>query len=268
MGLEKQPQVQNSKFIGTGEFRFCEGYLTAAAAAGKPFRDFGNLTAYVYETNAESKVIVSSRRGLRREEGTRVTLARLGYQFKTNEMTAENMRYLIYGDADPAGNYTQVVRAAVATDAIATPVKNRWYDLLISGVEVRNITAVAIVSTPSVVEDTDYVIDYDNGSIRWITTPPGTITSISVTAPAILATDAKTLVRSIPLVTPIRRGIGRVLLYDRIQAAQDLFYDHKDFYCEVMATGNVNVDGTNDSEITINTKVLTPSGSVRNRETY
>ena len=27
-----QPQNQLSKFIGTGEFSFCEGYLTAAAA--------------------------------------------------------------------------------------------------------------------------------------------------------------------------------------------------------------------------------------------
>jgi hypothetical protein len=47
----------------------------------------------------------------------------------------------------------------------------------------------------------------------------------------------------------------------------DLVYDHKDFYCEVvMATGNVNVDGTNAVSMKLNVKVLTPSGIIFNRE--
>jgi hypothetical protein len=269
MALEKQPVVQNAGFIGTGEFRFCEGFTTALAAVGKPFRDFSNLTTFSYQTSLESKARVMSRRGLRREEGTRPTLTRFGYQFKTDEMTRENAMYLTYGDVDPAGNYTQVVRAAVAVDLPAGMVVNRWYDLVIGGAEVRNITAVAIVlAAGSVTEDVDFVFDYLNCAIRWIGAVPGNITSISVTAPAIIATSALSLTRSLPLVTPIRRGIGRVLLYDRIQAAQDLFYDHRDFYCEVRSPGNANVDGTNYTEITIDVKVLTPSGSIRHRESY
>lgn len=265
MAFEKQPQNELAKFIGTGEFRFAEGFTTGPGALGKPFRDFQNLTAFTWESNSESKVIVSSRRGMRVEEGTRVTLQRFGYQFKTDSLTVENALYLFAGEKDPAGNYTQPVRAAVAADAITTPVAGPWYDLTVSGAEVRNLTAVAITSTPSKTEDVDYVVDYLNGAIRFITAP-GTITSILVTAPAITVTSPLSLARANPRVTPIRRGIGRVLLYDRVQAAQDLVYDHRDFYCEVMASGNVDQNGQAESEITMHVKVLTPTGSIRMRE--
>jgi hypothetical protein len=267
MALEKQPLNQLARYLGTGEFWFAEGFATPQAALGKAFRDFQNLTATVIQSSHQSKQMLSSRRGVRVEEGDRITLMTLGYQLKTDVMTAENARYLVYGDADPLGNYTQSARAAAAADAIAAPVKGPWYDLTIGGVELRNLTAVAIVSTPAVVEDLDYVIDYLNSAIRWLTTPPGTITSISLTAPAITATSVLTLARTIPRSTPIRRGIGRILLYDRIQAAQDLVYRHKDFYCQVMANGNFTADGQNVGEITIDVKILTPSGSVWHRET-
>jgi hypothetical protein len=165
MALEKQPQNLNAQFIGTGEFRFAEGFTTPGAALNKAFRDFQNLKAFTYQMNSDKKVLVGSVRGLRRERGTRVTLARFGYQFKTDDFTAPNTRYLIYGDP-AASNYTQVVRAAAATDAIATPAKGPWYQLTVGGNEVKFLTAVAIVSTPSVVEDVDYVVDYVNGYMR------------------------------------------------------------------------------------------------------
>lgn len=267
MAAEKNPVNQISRLIGTGEFWFCEGFTTQVAAAGKPWRDFQNVTTTQIQSSMESKALVTSRRGVRVEEGERSTLLRFGYQLKTDVLTAENQRYIFYGDPDPVGNYTQVVRAAAAADAITTPVKGPWYFLTVGGAPVRNLTAVAIVSTPTVVEDVDYVIDYLNGAIRWITTPPGTITSISVTAPAITATSALTLTPSIPRSTPIRRGLGVLRLYDRIQAAQDLAYLHEYFYCSLKGNGNVNIDGQNPGEATIDVKVLTPAGRIWSRET-
>jgi hypothetical protein len=262
-----QPQNQNAKFIGTGEFRLAEGFLTAAAALGKPFQDFGDLSAVQYETNSEKKVILSSRRGVREEGPTRVTLMRFGYKLKLHEFRAETIQYLCYAEPGALGNYTQTAKAAVAADAIATPIKNRWYDLTIGGVEYRNLTTVTIVaSAGSAVEDVDYKIDYENGSIRWIT-GPATVTSITISCPAILTTDALTLVRMAPKVTPIRRGIGRLMLYDRAPgAAQYTTYNHKDFYCEVVQIAGPNIDGNTEAEIEVDVKVLTPAGEVRTRE--
>jgi hypothetical protein len=261
--MDTELRNQNANFIGTGEFSFAEGYATAAAAAGKPFLPFGNLTGWSFQQKTESKQSIGSVRGLRRPSTTHVTLIQLMYQVKSNEFRAEILRYLTYGDA--GSSYTQVIRTAAA-DAIATPVVNRWYDLLITGAAVRRLTAVAIVSTPSVVENTDYVIDYELGRIRWITAPPGTITSISVTAPAIVATDPLSFKQSTPLQTPLRRGMGRIVGFDKIGAVTDLVYDHKDFYCEVWAEGTPNVDGTNEAEITLNINVLSPVGTIWTRE--
>lgn len=263
-----QPQNQLSKFIGTGEFLFAEGYLTAAAALGKPYIDFGNIDALQYETNSQSKVLLSSRRGVRVEETTRITLLRMGYKLTCNEARSELIQYLVAGEPGNLGVLTQTVKAAVATDAIATPIANRWYYLTISGVQYRNLTVVALVTTPSVVEDVDYKIDYENGLIRWMTTPPGTITSISISCPAITsANTGLALVRMNPKVTPIRRGIGRIQCYDRAPgAAQYTFYLHRDFYCELMASGTPKADGQNELTIEVDVKVLTPVGEVQVRE--
>jgi hypothetical protein len=263
-----QPQNQLSKFIGTGEFSFAEGYVTAAAALGKPFMDFGNIDVMQYEANSQSKVLISSRRGLRVEETSRITLLRMGYKLTCNEARAELINYLVSGDMGVLGLLTQTIQAAVATDAISTPVNNRWYDLTKTGVQYRNLTAVAIVSTPSVVEDVDYKIDYENGRLRWITTPPGTITSISITCPAIISSQTGlALVRMNPKVTPIRRGIARLQTYDRAPgAAQYTAYLHRDFYCEVMASGTPKADGQNELTIEVDVKVLTPAGEVQVRE--
>jgi hypothetical protein len=267
MATDVQPSNDNALgFIGTGEFSFAEGYLTAAAALGKPFLDFGDVEAFAFQTNSESKVITRSVRGFKRERGTRVTLARFSYELKCSEFRAELIRYLFSGDPNGAGNYTQVVRAAVAADAIAAPIKHRWYDLTITGAEVREATTIAVVpAAGSLTEDVDYKIDYKLCRLRWITTPV-TLTAINITAPAIVATDPLAFKRSIPLVTPIRKGIGRVTLFDKVGAVTDVVYDHKGFYCEVMATGNVSVDGTNPSVITANVKVLSPSGDIYSRD--
>ena len=264
MTVDIQPHNLNANFIGTGEFSFAEGFTSAAAAASKAFLDFGNLTGWSFQQKTQSKQSIGSYRGVKRPSTTHVTQIELMYQLQTNEFRAELIRYLVYGD--PATAYTQVARAAVAADAITAPVVNRWYELLITAVRVRRLTSVAIVSTPSVVENTDYVIDYELGRIRWLTTPPGTVTSISVTAPAIVSADALSLKRTTPLITPIRRGMGRLLGFDKIGAATDLVYDHSDFYCEVWAEGGTNIDGNNEADIKLSINVLSPFGDIWTRE--
>ena len=262
--MNKQPINLNAILIGTGEFRFCEGFATRAAALGKPQVDFGNLTAVALQPKSTNKQIMGSFRGVRRPVRTVVNELQLMYQLKSNEFRADILRFFTFGNR--GANYTQVVRTAAAADVIPTPVRDRWYDLTVGGVEVRNLTAVAITSTPAVVEDTNYVIDYENGSIRWITAPPGTITTIAVTAPAITTTDPLALKTNEPLVTPIRRGMGHLVLFDKIGAVTDVAYSHRDFYCEAWAEGSPNIDGTNEVETTININVLTPVGTVRTRE--
>src|SRR5581483_5818086 len=141
-------------------------------------------------------------RGVRRLDRTFILQTQLGYELTCEEWNRDQLRYVFYGDT--GANYAQSAKTAAACDALTTPAINLWYDLLISGAHVRRLTSVAIVSTPSVVENTDYVIDYELGRLRWLTTPPGTLTSISVTAPAITISQADTLGTITPFTTPIR----------------------------------------------------------------
>jgi hypothetical protein len=266
MALDKQQKNLGALLIGTGEFSFAEGAASVVAALAIGFVDFGNLTAFGVQTKNTTKEHLGSYRGVRRIDRTFILQTQLGYQLTSDEWDTNKLRFAFYGDQGT--NYAQVIRTAAAVDALTTPAKNRWYDLLISGAHVRRLTSVAIVmGSGTVVEDTDYVIDYELGRIRWITTPTA-ITSISVTAAAILVTAADTLKSISPLVTPIRRGLGRLTCWDQnvTSGASSVVFDHQDFYCEVYVEGDATVDGQKESELKIHVNVLPPVGTICVRE--
>ena len=256
MAADKQPKNLAALNIGSGQFSLAIGAKTVAAAHLIGWVDFGNLASFSLKSKGTVKEHIGSYNGVRRVDKTAVTETRVGYEIKSDESSAQNMRFALYGN--PGSNLTQVIRAAAAADAITTPVKNLWYDLVIGGARVRELTVAAVVSSgPTLVEDTDYVVDYKLGRIRFVTTP-GTLTSITLTAPAIVATDPTSLKTITPNTTPIVRGMGRMVCYDDDGS---LVFDHHDFYCEVYPTGDPTFDGSKETEITCNINILTPVGT-------
>lgn len=250
-----QPHNLIALLIGSGQFSFADGAATAAAAQTAGYRDFGNVAVFSLQSKSDPKMHYGSYNGVRRRDKTVVTQSEVGYQFKFDEIGAQNMRYHLFGT--PGAKLTQSSRSAVATTLPGSPVKDRWYDVIVSGARVREVTTLAFVTTPSTVEGTDFIIDYKTGRYRWVTTPPGTITSISVTAPAITSTDPTSLTPVVPNDNPIRRGIGRLICYD----ADGVFaFEHEGFYCEIYPEGNPDFDGQKNTELTINAIITEPVG--------
>lgn len=249
--IDKQPHNIAALVIGTGEFSFANGATSAAAAQLIGWEDFGNVFTSTIQTKATTKEHKGAYRGIKRVDKTSATDTKVGYQLKFDEIDAKKVTLVFRGTK--LANYTQAARAAVAADAIATPVIGRWYDILIGGVRVRELTAVAASAG---VEDTDYVIDYKLGRARSLTaTGFGTLT---VSAPAITATSANTFARVTPMTTPIARGMARITVWNNDGA---LVLDHYDFYCEIFPSADPSV-GDNEVELTFDVNVLTPVGEV------
>lgn len=253
MALDKQPHDLTALPIGIAEFSFAEDATTPANAQTAGFDDFNNLTAFSIQSKADKKEHKGSYRNGKRTDKTSVTNLTSGYQVKADEINARKMRMYFY--ATQGSNLTQTACSAVAADAIASPVKGKWYDILIGGVRIREITTLAASAG---VEDTDWVADYKTGRIRSLTaTGFGTLT---VTAPAILATDPTSLMQLTPLNKSRVTGIGRMLIFDSETGA--LVLEHRDFGCEITPSGNVDGGGDKESEMTFDINITSPVGTI------
>lgn len=251
MAADKQPHSILYNVVGTAEFSFCNGATSVAAAQAIGWDDFNNVTAATIQSKTTTKEHKGSYRGVKRLDKTHATDVKVGYQLKFDELDAKKVAIEFRGTR--LANYTQVVRAAAAVDAITTPTIGKWYDILISGVRVREMTAL---TSSAGVEDTDYIVDYKTGRIRSLTsTGFGTLTA---TAPAILITSANTFARIQPMTTPIARGMGRLSIWNDDGT---LVLEHYDFYCEVFPSADPAV-GDNDIELTFDVNTLTPVGEV------
>ena len=93
--------------IGTGEFSFSEGAVSAADAKAKGFVDFGNISAFTPNITAESQEHVGSYRGVRRVDKTVTTKASLDYSLKCDEWSPTILRMLYGGDMATPATATQ-----------------------------------------------------------------------------------------------------------------------------------------------------------------
>lgn len=225
----------------TVEFSFAEAPLTATLAqiGGPlyPFKDFGNLSVADVTSEVESEKRVTAYRGVRREISSEPTLTRLAYKLKSPE--ADPVKLAIAFNASEGGAYTQAAIAAVPGQALdfttAPAVIGSWYQLRTAGgVAVRNVTLVTI---PTLVENTDFVVDKELGRIRFLTAQAASRTP-TITASAVTA-DPSNLAMSIlnPMQKPIRRGYGRLTFFDR-DNTNKVVLDHYDFTCELTLEGS------------------------------
>lgn len=242
--------------LGTGVFRFAENASTVAAALAAGYNDFGNITAFTLQPKSDIKEHKGSYRGSRKIDRTVNLLMDIMYQLSGDEITAEKMKLFLFGDL--GAKYAQTAKSAVSADALTSPVKDKWYPLLVSGARVRKASVVAVTSTPTVTEGVDYVIDYEAVAIRFLTTPPGTLTSIAVTAAAILTTDPTSFEQITLQTKPLRRGICDLIIFDKdqITGGDRLAYHHTDFFGELWPEGNPNLATDDWASVSWNLRYL------------
>lgn len=149
------PSLRNldALLLGTGEFSFSPDATSAADARAKGYQDFGNIVATGLKPETDKVEHEGSYRGKRRVDKTFVTKVAMEYSLKLDEFDRQKLQ-LALGGTD-AGTFTQSAQTAVtvpAALAFATTagVAGRWYDVLVSGARIRELTALLCIPAASV----------------------------------------------------------------------------------------------------------------------
>ena len=136
--------------IGTGEFKFSEGAISAADAQARGWLDFGNIVAFAPEPTTTKEEHQGSYRGVRRADKTVVTENALSYKIRVDEFHKKNVQVL-YG-ASAAAGFSQTSMSAedgapLAFQTTAAKI-GYWYDLLKVGLtRIFDLTSVTIATT-------------------------------------------------------------------------------------------------------------------------
>lgn len=263
MSTDVQVRNLNALLLGTGEFAFAPKATSVATAQGIGYIDFGNIVATGLKPKVTTTEHKGSYRGVKRADKTFASDAVIEYQLKCDEWDIEKLKIALFGDDATA--FTQAAVAAQPADGFdfttTAAVINRWYDVLASGVRVRELTLVAITDGANpLTENTDYVVDYKAGRIRFLTAQNSTLT-VTVTANAVMAGDTASLLALTPMQNFIQEGMGRLMLFDD-ENPNKLVYDHTDFGCQVFVDSIADVDGKAIGEITLRVRVTSPVGTV------
>jgi hypothetical protein len=256
-----------SMVIGcVASFSFAEGATSAAVAGGVsyPFRDFGNLSVVDFDPKVETQPRTVCIPGVgRREIGNQPVLSSLSYKLKSNEADPLKLGYAF--NASISGDLVVAALSAVAGQpfdfTVAPAIIGRWYQLrTVAGVAVRNVTVVTI---PTLVLGTDFVIEGTTGRIRFLTVQAAsrtpTITTTAITADP--SNSAMTVLN--PMQVPIRRGFGRLIITDT-DANNNVVIDHVDFNCEIIMEGSGlnSQDGKSGAEVSIKVTVQDVTGTM------
>lgn len=245
--------------IGTGEFSFSEGAASAAAAKTAGYLDFGNVMAFTPAVEITVDEHFGSYRGTRVKDKTVSTQAKLDYQLKCDEWNA-NLLAILFGASSTTG-HTQTVKSSVSADAWAFNTTasgtTKWYDVLVSGARVRNLSALTIAT---LTEGVEFVVDYLLGRVRFLVNQTAARTA-TISAPAITATDAGAFIGLTPFGDVIKQGYGRLTIYDQ-DDDNKVVLDHVDFSCEVRAESTGEVSGESPTEISLTVSVTADRGTV------
>lgn len=242
----------NALLIGTGEFSFSENATTVAAALAGGFLDVGNVKAFTPKQAVTSVIHKGSYRGKLIRDKKIVTSQDIDYNLTCEEWKLFLLK-LIFGASSGTG-FTQLVQAAAPADVITFSVgtpsdKTKWYDITASGKRIMRLTAVTV---STLVEGTDFEVDYLLGKIRFLVAQT-TAKTPTITAPAITSSDPGFMYSMIPGGKLVRSGIGRLTCYD--QNNQQIVWDHRDFLCDLTVDTTDAVDGEKWSGITVDVSI-------------
>jgi len=275
-----QPKNLDAIVLLTGEFAFSPGATSVSDAQVKGYVDFGNVVVVGVKPELEKVEHEGSYRGTRTVDKTFATKNKLTYTLQCDEFDAEKVKLALMGSTATTALAQTAVgspgeAAAVLAFTTTAGVIGRWYNIIgattNAGKVIRKITTLTIAvgggTPPTLVEDTDYVVDYMNGRIRFLNTANSTTAmSRDITptfqCPAISSTAAGYMNSITPLNDPIKSGYGRLYLYDEGQTASP-YYEHVDFSCDVALESMSEADGKSPLTMTFTVTVTGTVGTVR-----
>lgn len=159
--LDKTVRNLEALQLGTGEFSFAPSATSLAEARSIGFLDFGNIQAIGFKPELDKVDHEGSYRGVRRIDKTFGTKASLEYNLKCDEWDREKLKLALMGSN--ATNITQSAQTLATGDTLAFATTaatiNRWYDLLLSGEQVRELTACFIGKSAAVAATVDASLD-------------------------------------------------------------------------------------------------------------
>lgn len=250
--------------IGTGEFSFSEGATSAADANARGWLDFGNIVALTPEATLTKESHMGSYRGVRRPDKTVVTENTIRYKLRCDEWTRKNVELLF--SANSTTGHTQAALSAANGQTLgftANPAKlGYWYDLKTeAGARLRHITAVTIAT---LIEGTDFEVDYVLARVMFRTAQAADLVPV-ITAPVIVAGDAKAFLGLKPMQDSVKQGYGKLVIYDQLDSNK-VVLEHENFSCEVSVDSASEIDGTGFTDMTLDVVIGSDVGTLLIRE--
>jgi hypothetical protein len=207
---------------GTIEFLFSEDAASVAAARLAGYLNLGNFLGFELKSDPKRTPTLRAVKGIVIEAGSTGAGVSLGLELMTKEVAdyRKAVHALMASDGTPM-TQAAVANAAIDTFAFTAPAPaklNYDYPLTNAGLQVRHLSACTVVLTggPVLTLGTDYIVDLENGLLRFINPAqlPANVITPTVTAPAIDSTHDKYMLGMTPMQKPIRRGYGKFIVYD------------------------------------------------------
>jgi hypothetical protein len=252
--------------LGTAEFYFSPGAISATDAKKKGFVDYGNILSVSLAPNVTKQEHKASRRGIRVTDRTAITETKLQYTLKLDEIDREKLYFALLGSEAKSlsqAALTAAVGLPIVLSATSPSKDNVWYDLASSdGKRVSKITELILEATDELVEGVDYELDNLLGRVRFLQPQSGTI-STTISAPAISESEAMKGIN--PLTQAVRKGYAQLAIFDD-NHRDKVVYRHVDFSCEISFNAINEFDGQNFSELTLDVLVTSDPGTVFSAE--
>lgn len=262
--LDNELHNVRSNLLGTGNFLFAQGAKTLAQAEAAGWTDYGSIQAHTLTAENTRVDVPTAYKGVRRIKRRIPTMTHLGYLLRTRESNHRNLRHAYY--AEDAAPWTQPALTADNGDVLAftmqaPAVPNIWYAVKKDGAGVRGITELTI---SSLTEGSDFVVDKERGLVRFTTAQSSSLTPV-ITAPAIDSNSPLYLRGLTPMKVPVRRGFGRLTVYDQDEDAI-VAYDHLGFSCEISINNSPEVADGQLQEFELMVTVTETPGTLYNRD--
>lgn len=267
MPLDTNLNHTRAEIQGTSRLFLSLDVASRAAAIAAGYEEFGDIMGYELTGESKTEQVLKPINGVMRQTDETPGLLTMGYELTTKAIAdARKLKYFLAASAGQ--DLAQAAAAAVAADAIvftgpAPAVLNRWYDVLRAGVRVRFLSAFAIAGK---VEGVDYAVDLEQGQVRFINAAalPAVNITPTISAAAIDATSAKTMLGLTPMVNQIWRGYARLVTYDQNRLNR-IVKEHNDFSFTLTMGKNFGVKHDGQSEGSIKLMVAADAGTVFQR---
>ena len=229
----------NAVPLGNGILLFCPAATSVAnVITNGGFRHFQSIEAFEIQTELNvSPVEVSS--GGNRTLGRYAQGRRdLMYGINHDELNNLTTRALIGGGTP--GRTSQSALSSASLDALTfattAAVIGNWYQLMNSGVPVRNLTSVTISMKT---EGVDFEVDLENGLIRFLTAQSANLTPVA-TAAAITSGSNNSFFQYTPLSEGVIKGVACLYIFDTTSG--DVVYRHENFLTELRPNGSKTIN--------------------------